>query len=633
MLEDLVVGRQHDLDVFKFGIGHQHRLGAQGDIEIRRRPGLLGAVLRRRLRVHAQRPGEDVGHQLAGGDRPVAAHRVEPDPERLIGQQVRILARRQRHESRLGIGGRHLALKFGEATGRPFGEEGRSEVDQWGRVVAGHVLGRGDQVARLQVMATETEDGAGQRGDLRDRPDAGEASGAGRIRRTLEQRGGDQLGQRHLIGTLQDGDGLFAGQCVDQFGLGEGLQQLHRDQADLEPLPTKVGQHGADVLAHRAEGHEDVVRVGHVVAVDRGVAASGQLAVLDHGLPSQPGHLGIEVGAVVDRPGLEVGLVLDRSGQSRVVRVDQRRHQLPGALAPGAQPLTAPLRTEIDRDERLGLLDQGTGVIGLHLIGVLGEPAADVVELGEPELGGVPGDPAVQLPDASLGAVHHLLSDGRAVDASGRIAQVLAQQFGFGEVGLGHHVAGGEAVHGVGDRDQRQRRGAVADRGQVCGLLRIGPEEDGVAGRQQCVDVVVAGHHVQRVFAHHTSGNLQDETAHLLAHGDEVRLHRVQDALAGRGVRDEHAAGQRSAQRAGLRGVLTLGLEEERVFAPDVELALGTGRLIELADLGGRGDRVADDTATDVAHDVGHRGVAVHHAGDSGETRRLDSIKLAVVIG
>ena len=79
--------------------------------------------------------------------------------------------------------------------------------------------------------------------------------------------------------------------------------------------------------------------------------------------------------------------------------------------------------------------------------------------------------------------------------------------------------------------------------------------------------------------------------------------------------------------------MLTLGLEEERVFAPDVELALGTGRLIELADLGGRGDRVADDTATDVAHDVGHRGVAVHHAGDSGETRRLDSIKLAVVIG
>jgi len=114
-------------------------------------------------------------------------------------------------------------LQLGEAAGRVVGEEGRPEIDEWGRVVAGHVLGSGDQVARLQVMATQTEDGAGQRGNRRDWPDAGEASRAGRVRRALEQRGGDQLSQRHLVGAFEDGDGLLASQCVDQFGFWERL--------------------------------------------------------------------------------------------------------------------------------------------------------------------------------------------------------------------------------------------------------------------------------------------------------------------------------------------------------------------------------------------------------------------------
>ena len=176
---------------------------------------------------------------------------------------------------------------------------------------------------------------------------------------------------------------------------------------------------------------------------------------------------------------------------------------------------------------------------------------------------------------------------------------------GSGMQRLAEHVAGGEAVHGVGDRDQRERGRPVGDRGEVGRLLRVGAEQDRVAGGQQGVDVVVAGHDVQGVLGDHARGDLQHEAADLLADGHVVRLHRVEDPLAGGRVGDELAAGQRRAQRAALGGVLALGLEEERVLAPHVDAALGAGRLEQLGDLGRRGDRVADDAAADVLHDVG----------------------------
>jgi hypothetical protein len=52
-------------------------------------------------------------------------------------------------------------------------------------------------------------------------------------------------------------------------------------------------------------------------------------------------------------------------------------------------------------------------------------------------------------------------------------------------------VAGGESVHRVGDRDQGEGRGAVADRGEIGGFLRIRAEEDRVPRRQQRIDVVM----------------------------------------------------------------------------------------------------------------------------------------------
>jgi len=180
-------------------------------------------------------------------------------------------------------------------------------------------------------------------------------------------------------------------------------------------------------------------------------------------------------------------------------------------------------------------------------------------------------------------------------------------------------MAGGEAVHGIGDRHQGERGRPVGDRSEVGRLLRVGAEQDGVAGGQQGVDVVVPGHDVERVLGHDTGGNLQYEATDLLADADVVRLEAVEDALAGGGVGDEVAAGQGCAKGATLGGVLTLGLHEEGVLAPHIELALRAGGLEQFGDLRRRGDRVTDHAATHVLHHVGDGTVPVDDLGDTRE--------------
>ncbi len=152
---------------------------------------------------------------------------------------------------------------------------------------------------------------------------------------------------------------------------------------------------------------------------------------------------------------------------------------------------------------------------------------------------------------------------------------------------------------------------AVGDRGEVGRFLRIAAEEDGVAGREQRVDVVMARHDVQRMLGDDARGDVQHEAADLLADGDVVRLHPVQDALAGRGVGDVLAAGQRRAEGAALRGMLAFGLEEEGVLAPDVDSAVGAERLVDLRDFGGGSDRIPDHAAAHATHDFGYGAVAV----------------------
>src|SRR5665811_15844 len=102
------------------------------------------------------------------------------------------------------------------------------------------------------------------------------------------------------------------------------------------------------------------------------------------------------------------------------------------------------------------------------------------VLLPEPELlRDYLGDPAGRIPSPAV--AQELLGHRRGGDASGRIAEVVAQQLGLGQQHLAHHVAGREAVHAVRHRHQGERGGAVRDGREVGGLLGVRAEQDRVA--------------------------------------------------------------------------------------------------------------------------------------------------------
>ena len=175
-------------------------------------------------------------------------------------------------------------------------------------------------------------------------------------------------------------------------------------------------------------------------------------------------------------------------------------------------------------------------------------------------------------------------------------------------------MASDEAVHGVGDRDQRQGAELIRDRGKIGRFLRIAAEQNGVAGLKQRIDVVMAGHDVERMLGDDAGRDLQHKAADPLADRDVMRLQPVEDALAGRGVGNVFAAGQRRAERAALRGMFAFRLEEERVVAPDVAAAAGAKRLVDFRDLRGRCDWIADDPAAHMTHHLGDGAVAMDNA-------------------
>lgn len=278
-----------------------------------------------------------------------------------------------------------------------------------------------------------------------------------------------------------------------------------------------MGEHRADVVGDRTHADEHVVGVLGVVRDDRGVVASGQFPVLGHRLAHELGHGVGEVRAVVGGAGLEVGLVLDRAGEARVVRVDEGGDALAGSPAPGAEPLATPLAVEVGRKPGERLLDEFAGVVGLDAVGEGVQLGAERGHVVAGDGVAVPVEVAVELEDAALGAEEEILGDGGALDPARGVAEVLGEQFGLGHERLAHHVACREAVHGVGHGDEAQRGRAVGDGCQVGGLLRVGTEQDRVAGGEEGVHVVVTGHHVQRVAGDHAGGDVKDEAADLLA--------------------------------------------------------------------------------------------------------------------
>ena len=126
------------------------------------------------------------------------------------------------------------------------------------------------------------------------------------------------------------------------------------------------------------------------------------------------------------------------------------------------------------------------------------------------------------------------------------------------------------------------------------------------------------GHHVQRVLGNDPRRHLQHEAAELLADGDIVRFQGIENALARRSVGNELPAGQLRAERAALCRMLTFRLKEKRVLAPHIDPAFGAEGFVNLGNFGGGRDRIADDTATNVAHDMGDRAVAVNDLRESG---------------
>ena len=184
----------------------------------------------------------------------------------------------------------------------------------------------------------------------------------------------------------------------------------------------------------------------------------------------------------------------------------------------------------------------------------------------------------------ALGTEQQFLGHGGGLYPAFRISQELSEEFRLRHQRLALHVAGRETIHRVGHRDQGERADLVADRRQIGGFLRIAPEQDGVTRRQQRIDVVVSGHDIERVPGYHPGCDLQHETAHLLAHCHIVGFKTIEDSLAGRGVGDIFAPGERRTQGAALRRMLTLGFEEKGVLTPDIAPALRTKGFKDLRD-------------------------------------------------
>ena len=82
-------------------------------------------------------------------------------------------------------------------------------------------------------------------------------------------------------------------------------------------------------------------------------------------------------------------------------------------------------------------------------------------------------------------------------------------------------------------------------------------------------------------------------------------------------------ARQRRAQGSALRRMLSFGFEEEGMLAPDIDAAFGPERLIDFGDFRGGRDRVTDNPAANIAHDMSDSAVAVNDAGHAWVLRFL----------
>ena len=210
--------------------------------------------------------------------------------------------------------------------------------------------------------------------------------------------------------------------------------------------------------------------------------------------------------------------------------------------------------------------------------------------------------------------VHHLrhpaaarteqlpLGGGRAVDQILGGAEVFTQELRLrGEV---HAFTVGceHAVLDVHARIEREFVDPPQDDGLVGGLLGVLGHHHRPARVQGRVEIVMTAVHVERLFGQGAGADLEHH-GRKLARRVVVLLHRVDDALA-RGEIAGAPARDRERRGSALGGVLALGFDGDLLLTPDVQFALGEGRLVDFATFGRWRDRVEDAA-------LGHPGLDV----------------------
>ncbi len=155
------------------------------------------------------------------------------------------------------------------------------------------------------------------------------------------------------------------------------------------------------------------------------------------------------------------------------------------------------------------------------------------------------------------------------------------------------------------------------DDGLVGGLLCVLAHDHRPTGVQRRVKIIVAAMDIQGVLGQSARAYFQD-------HGREfarrvvILFHGVGDALAGSEI-DGAAPGDGKGGGASLGGVLAFGFDRDFLLAPNIEVALRVGALVNLAAFGGGSDGIENAPFGDADFDVlGDQRVPVAGDADAG---------------
>ena len=124
-----------------------------------------------------------------------------------------------------------------------------------------------------------------------------------------------------------------------------------------------------------------------------------------------------------------------------------------------------------------------TVVVALDLVGMRSRETPAARPACSQDVAAVPLQELPQLVDAPLGAVQHLLCDGRALMRPAGSPRRSFSISGSGMQRLALHVAGRETIHCIGNRAPSTANSRlIGDRREVGRLLRVAAEQDRVAG-------------------------------------------------------------------------------------------------------------------------------------------------------